>query len=232
MFYYYQIRNHHYKTEKLPLILCPLCRTAGGMNMSIQQKYYWMIGPMSPSAKYAIAWCEHCGNYIPKVKWTDEMDAFYVNLKRDLTTPRRLYRGLWVMPLLIITFIGIIFLVINLTDSRQKSNAVAVKEAILHPHPGDIFQVIHSGGGTATYTYFKVDHSDGDDLYLLPSSVQKPDMNGWDDVPTEKGAYTGQPLLVSIARSGADDMFSYGADNHDYGIVYGVWKDGQLTKKY
>lgn len=232
MFYYYQIRNHHYKTEHLPLLLCPLCRTAGGMNMSIQQKYYWMIGPMSPSSKYAIAWCEHCGNYIPKVKWTDEMDAFYVKLKKGLITPRRLYRGLWVMPLVIAAFVGAIFLVINISNSRREGHAAVVKEAILHPHPGDIFQVIHSENGTASYTYFKVDHNDGDKLYLLPCSVQKPDMKEWDNVPADAAAYVQPPLAVSIAQAADNDMFTYGKNGTEYGIVYGVWKDGELIKKY
>lgn len=232
MFYYYQLRNHHYKTETLPLLLCPLCLTAGNMHMSIQQKYYWMIGPMAPSSKYAIAWCEHCGNYIPKVKWTDEMDTFYVRLKRDFTTPRRLYRGLWVMPLIVAAFIIILFLSFNISNSRQRNHAAAVTDAILHPHPGDIFQIIHSKGNTPIYTYFKVDHTNGDSLYLLPSDVEKPDMKEWDDVPTESGAYGQPPIVVSISQTGADDKFTYGKDNHDYGIVYGVWKDGKLIKKY
>ena len=233
MFYYYQLRNHHYKTESLPLILCPLCLSAGGISMSIQQKYYWMIGPMAPSSKYAIAWCEHCNNYIPNVKWTDEMDLFYTRLKRDLQTPRRLYRGLWVMPLVLVAFIGTILLVINISNSRHQSRAAAVTEAIQHPQKGDIFQVIRSSGGNTTvYTYFRVDHIEGDNLYLIPSTVQKPDMEAWDDVPTEAAAYTQPPLIVSISKTGDGDMFTYGEDGRDYGIVYGVLKNGELIKKY
>ncbi len=194
-----------------------------------------MIGPMSPSSKYAIAWCAHCNNYIPKVKWTDEMDIFFTRLKRDIKTPRRLYRGLWVMPLILVAFVGTILLVINISNSNHQSRAAAVKEAVLHPHPGDIFQVIQSGGNSnnsAVYTYFKVDHADGDNLYLIPSTVQKPDMTDWDNVPTEAGAYTKPPLVISLSKTDDGDMFTYGDNGREYGIVYGVWKNGELIKKY
>lgn len=233
MFYYYQLRNHHYKTESLPLILCPLCLHAGSVSMSLMQKYYWMIGPVTPSSKYAIAWCEHCGNYIPKVKWSDEMDLFYNYLKKGIKTPSRLYRGLWVVPLVLAAFIGTLFLVFNISDSRQKDRAATVTEAVMHPQRGDIFQVItNSAGNTAVYTYFKVDHSDGGSLYLLPCTVQRTDMKEWDDVPAEADAYTPPLLVVSLSKTGDGDMFTYGSNGRNYGIVYGVWKEGKLTKKY
>jgi hypothetical protein len=233
MIYYYQIRNHHYKTEPVPQVTCPLCNTTGGMSMSIQQKYVWMIGPMAPSARYAIAQCTHCENLIPKVKWTDEMDAAYQLLKRDITTPRRLYRGMIVLPLLLIAFIGAILFTISSSAGRQKNHAAAVKEGIRHPSPGSIFQVIHSAGGNSYYTYFKVARSDSDSLYLLPAHVQKTDMTDWDKVPTEAGAYEQQPLAVSISKTSSDDMFTYGSSNApEYGIIYGIWKNGELIKKY
>ncbi|RYY25635.1 MAG: hypothetical protein EOP41_05080, partial [Sphingobacteriaceae bacterium] len=74
MFFYYQVRTHHYKTEAVPQLACPVCTVAGQLHISILQKYMWVLGPVAPSAKYAIAYCENCGNYVPKVKWTDEMD--------------------------------------------------------------------------------------------------------------------------------------------------------------
>lgn len=233
MIYYYQLRNLHHKTAAIPRVTCPLCNTTGGLSMSIQQKYVWMIGPMAPSAKYAIAQCAHCEQLIPKVKWTDEMDAAYQLQKKDVKTPRRLYQGIIVMPLLLIGFIGAILLTVRSRSNRQKKQASAVKEAILHPAPGNIFQVIHSAGGSTYYTYFKVQGSAGDSLYLLPSNVQKSDMTNWDNVPTGTDAYERQPLTVSISKSGNDDMFTYGSRNApEYGIIYGIWKNGELIKKY
>ena len=232
MIYYYQVRNHHYKTEKVPLVICPLCRTAGDVHMSIQQKYIWMLGPMAPSSKYAIAYCEHCGNYIPKVKWTNDMDIVYQPLKKGLVTPRRLYRGLWVFPLVVAAFVGIILLVISITDGRQRSNAAAVKEAIANPHPGDVFQVIRNRSNTLDYTYLKVTRSNGDSLYLLPSNVHLTDRKGWNDVPTEASAYEAQPMVFSLSKSAAEEMFTYGDMPAEYNMVYGVWKNGELIKKY
>lgn len=232
MFYYYQIRNHHYKTETVPLVICPLCHTAGFMHMSVQQKYYWMIGPMAPSSKYAIAWCEHCNNYIAKVKWTNDMDNAYQLLKVGLHTPRRLYRGLFVFPLAIAAFIGIIMLVINLTDNHHANNAAAVKEAIAHPHTGDIFQILQSDGTHINYTYYKVTSAEGDKVSLSPSTVHKADMNGWDNVPLEANAYQPHEESFSISESAKDDMFLLQGDHPEYNMVYGVYKDGELIKKY
>lgn len=232
MFYYYQIRNHHYKTEAVPLVLCPLCRTAGAMRMSVQQKYYWMVGPVAPSSKYAIAWCENCNNYIPKVKWTDDMDNAYQALKVGLHTPRRLYRGLLVFPIVVAAFIGVILLVINISDARHKNNAALVKEAVMHPHPGDIFQVLQSNGSVYDYTYYKVSRAEGDQIYLLPSIVHKKDTKKWDNVPVQKSDYATEEKLFSIARSAADDMFQTDGEHPEYNMIYGVYKDGELTKKY
>ncbi|MBE7174480.1 MAG: hypothetical protein INR73_28165 [Williamsia sp.] len=235
MFYYYQLRNHHYKTEALPLLLCPLCLHAGSVSMSVMQKYYWLAGPLAPSSRYAIAWCEHCGNYIPKVKWSDEMDLFYNHLKKGTSTPPRLYLGLWVMPLLTAAFVGVLLLAINVSNSRSQSRAAAVTDAVMHPQPGTIFQVVTTtDSNTPLYTYFKVDHAAGDSLYLLPCNVQRTDAMDWDDVPTAAGSYIQPPFVVSLpdTAGGSSDMFTWGSQGHKYAIVEGVWTEGKLLKKY
>lgn len=191
-----------------------------------------MIGPMMPSSKYAIAWCEHCNQYIPKVKWTDEMDIAYQALKHGLKTPRRMYRGLLFIPLGVAAFIGIISLIISLVDNRHKSNAAAVTKAIAHPHPGDIFQILRSNGSQVVYTYFKVSHTNGDSIYLKPSTVQKSDSKDWDDVPVKESDYQTGEASFSISQSAKNDMFLEEGEHKEYDMVWGVWSDGKLTKKY
>lgn len=233
MFYYYQIRTHHYKTEAVPAVTCPLCKTTGGLSMDLQQKYTWMVGPWAPSLKYAIAQCSHCENLIPRVKWTDEMDEAFQRFKKGLKTPARFYRGLWVFPLILAAFAGAIFLVAGISNNRQKHNAASVKQSILSATPGQVFQVINSSNGQASYMYFKVERSEGDSLYLLPSVTQRVDMVGWDEVPVEPAAYRSQAIVVSKSRSASEDLFLFdSAGVPHYGMVYGVFKDGELTKKY
>jgi hypothetical protein len=233
MFYYYQIRNHHYKTEAAPYVKCPLCGRPGFMHMSIMQKYTWMIGPLAPMAKYAIAWCENCGQYIPRVKWTDEMDTAYVGLKQGLKTPTRLYRGLWVMPLIIVAFIGTLLTVIYTTNHRQQNNQSFVKEVTANPQPGDIFQINHSMGQSTYYTYFKVARTTGDSVYIQEAAEHPTDMKDWDkEVPTNPTAYVPEEMAFSLSKLREMDMFTWGPNGTEYGLVWGVWRNGQLHKKY
>jgi hypothetical protein len=235
MFIYYQIRRHHYKTEAVPYVTCPVCHTEGYLQMSILQKYMWQLGPVAPSAKYAIAWCEHCENYVPKVKWTDAMDQAFRSLKQGLKTPLRLYRGLIVIPLLAALLIGGILLFVKVKDHKQHNNQALIKEAILHPRAGDIFQITHTDGTHADYTYFKVVNSKGDSIYVQPSKIHLTDvknMKQWDEIPTSSNDYEAQPVSFSIAASQESDMFTYRTQPVQYGMVWSLWRDGTLYKKY
>ena len=234
MVYYYQIRNYHHKTEAVPAITCPLCNERGQMQMSILQKYTWMIGPMVPSAKYAIAWCEHCNQYIPRVKWTEEMDERYVQLKKGLKTPARLYRGLWVMPLLLAALIGGILLAVSISTGRHESNQAYVLQATLQPQVGDIFQVNHSQGQSTYFTYYKVTRTGTDSVYVQEATEHPADMEDWDDIPTSPGAYSTSIKSFSLATiKSMDGMFSMEENGTPaFGLVFGVWRDGKLHKKY
>ncbi|WP_462264558.1 hypothetical protein [Mucilaginibacter sp.] len=235
MFYYYQIRRHHHKTEAVPYVTCPVCHTDGYLHMSILQKYRWQLGPIAPSGKYAIAWCEHCGNYIPKVKWTDAMDQAFRKMKQGLKTPLRLYRGLVVYPLVIAAVVGIALLVFKVKDHKQQGNQALVKDAILHPHQGDIFQITHTDGTNTYYTYFKVASTRGDSVYFYPSKVRVTDvknMKAWDNIPTAGSDYETRPIGFSISAAKESDMFTYATQPVQYGMVWSLYRDGTLYKKY
>lgn len=235
MFFYYQIRNHPHKTEAVPQVICPVCHTAGHMQISILQKYMWLLGPIAPSSKYALAFCEHCNNYIPKVKWTDEMDSVFHDLKKGLKTPGRRYRGLIVFPLIIVVFIGAILLFTKVNRNKQQNNQALIKEAIAHPRKGDIFQINQSDGTSINYTYFKVGDSQGDSVYIYPSTVHLTDvknMDKWDEVPLTDDAYEKTPVAFSISQAQTSDMFMYNTQPAQYGTVWSLYRDGQLYKKY
>ena len=235
MFFYYQIRNHHYKTEAAPHITCPVCHTAGGVHISIMQKYMWVLGPIVPSGKFAMALCEHCNNYVPKVRWTDEMDSTFQSLKQGLKTPGRLYRGLVVFPLAIALIIGAIVLFTKVKSNKQQNNQALIKEAIAHPRKGDIFQINQSDGTNTNYTYFKVAESRGDSVYIYPSTVHLTDMKNmdqWDEIPVADDAYEKTPISFSISQAQTSDMFMYNTQPAQYGIVWSLYRDGQLYKKY
>jgi hypothetical protein len=235
MFFYYQVRTHHHKTENVLQTACPLCHATGHLYMSIMQKYMWVLGPVAPSAKYAVAFCEHCNNYIPKVKWTNEMDSVYRNLKKDVKTPRRLYRGLIVFPLAIAVLIGAILLFAKVDRHKQDNNQALIKEAIAHPRKGDIFQITHTDGTHVNYTYFKVARVEGDSIYVNESNIYITDpkkMKEWDEIPTNNNAYGTAQVGFSISQAQAADMFTYATQPVRYGIVWSLYRDGQLYKKY
>lgn len=232
MFFYYQIRNHHYKTEAIPYLTCPVCSVSGHLHMSILQKYMWQLGPVAPSSKYAIAYCESCSNYVPKVKWTDEMDSAYRSLKQGLKTPLRLYRGLLVFPLLVMSLIGGTLLFIKYKDVKRVDNKAFIAQAVAHPLAGDIYQITHTDGQNTYYTYFKVTRSSGDSIYFNPSKIRIKDVKVWDDIPMDATAYEPKEIAFSISESQKDDMFKYHTQPEEYGMIWGLWKDGKLYKKY
>lgn len=235
MFFYYQIRNHPHKTVAVPEVTCPLCHTAGHVQMNFMQKYAWVLGPIVPSGKFAMAFCEHCNNYVPAVRWTDEMDTVFQNHKRELKTPRRLYRGLIVFPLAMVVIIGAIILFTKVKGNKQQANQALVKEAIAHPRKGDIFQINQSDGTNTNYTYFKVASTRGDSVYIYPSTVHLTDMKDmkqWDEIPVADDAYEKTPIAFSIKQAQTSDMFMYNTQPAQYGIVWSLYRDGQLYKKY
>ena len=235
MFFYYQVRNHHYKTEAVAHVACPICHTTGHLHISIMQKYMWVLGPVAPSGKFAMAFCEHCNSYIPKVKWTDEMDSAYQGLKHGLKTPRRLYRGLIVFPIVMALIIGTILIYMKVNKNKQQNNQALIVDAVAHPHKGDIFQITHSDGTNTYYTYFKVAGSRGDSIYFNPSSVHITDikkMKEWDEIPVEDNAFEETQLGFSISQSQRSNMFIYNTEPAQYGIIWSLYRDGHLYKKY
>jgi hypothetical protein len=192
----------------------------------------WVLGPISPSFKYAIAYCENCSNYIPKVKWTNEMDSSYQSLKQGLATPARLYRGLIVFPLTVLLVIITAMLFVKYGNAKKQDNTTLINDAIVHPHHGDIFQITHTDGTNVYYTYFRVAGSKGDSIYFNPSKVHLKDIKAWDDIPTNNSAYEPQQVGFSIKESQAKNMFVYNTQPIQYGMVWSLWKDGKLYKKY
>jgi hypothetical protein len=232
MFFYYQVRTHHHKTEVVEQLTCPLCHTAGQVHISVLQKYMWVLGPIAPSGKYAVAYCEHCNQYIPKVRWTNEMDKDFNLLKKDVKTPGRLYRGLIVFPLAVAAIIGVTLLVVKSRNNKQQDNQALVKDAIAHPHAGDIFQITHTDGTKADYTYFKVTGTKGDSVFVKPGKTHLNDVKEWDNIPEDDSAYEGQTIGFSIRESQASDMFKFATEPPQYGLVWSVYRDGKLYKKY
>jgi hypothetical protein len=235
MFFYYQVRTHHHQTEAVPQLTCPVCHTTGHLQMSIMQKYMWVLGPIAPSGKYAVAFCEHCNNYIPKVRWTDEMDSAYQRLKQGIKTPGRLYRGLIVFPLAMALIIGAVMLYVKTSNNKKEDNQALIKEAIKNPQKGDIFQITQSDGTHTNYTYFKVASSRGDSIYFNPSKVHITDMKKmkeWDEIPVAADAYETTQIGFSISQSQAADMFTYATQPAQYGMVWSLYRNGTLYKKY
>ncbi len=111
MIIFIQHRSHHHKTVTVPNEACPLCQEKGKLKLNIMQKYQWIIGPMTPLLKYGVLECDACDKTIPNKKWTDSLDAIYTKEKATVKTPARMWRGMWVLPLIFLMAIAIIKIV-------------------------------------------------------------------------------------------------------------------------
>ncbi|MEC5146001.1 hypothetical protein [Chitinophaga sp. 212800010-3] len=211
MFIVYQIRSIEHVTQHFPDLACPLGKQ-GGVTIVVMQRYVAWIGPMMPSAKYGIAFCDD-GEKIPSSKWTPEIRQQYKALKAGTRTPLRLWRGMIV--LLSIIAVGIIWGVIA-THFRKKNEQVSA-EYLAHPQAGDIFYA--STGGTLVidgnsaqqsgqvFALFKVQKVDGDSIFLLQGNARRvstPDhyineyeSGFWNKLEDETSSYSTVPIIVS-----------------------------------
>jgi hypothetical protein len=114
-------RSHHHKTISLPNETCPLCQEKGKLKLLLMQKYQHVFGPMTPLPKYGVLECDACDQTIPNQKWNDNLDNIYKKEIAQIKTPARMWRGIWVLPLIFVSVIGVIKIA-SVFDSGRKSD--------------------------------------------------------------------------------------------------------------
>ncbi|NLR59177.1 hypothetical protein HGH93_13765 [Chitinophaga polysaccharea] len=213
MFIIYEIRTQEHKTVAHPEVTCPLCQQQGGVHIAIRQRYIWWLGPICPTRKFGIAWCERCDEKIPNVKWSKPLEQAYRNDRSSVKTPLRLWRGMLVIGGLLAT-LSVVAMV------KTKIRAVdtsAQTEYFAHPQVGDIYYA-HTGGElkvegnsassvNEVYALFKVVKVDGDSVFVVQGNGSRVSTAGniineytsgfWDDIEKETTAYSAYPIIIS-----------------------------------
>jgi hypothetical protein len=72
-------------------------------------------------------------------------------------------------------------------------------------------------------------------VYVNPSNrhfTNPKDMKKWDEIPTEADAFEPEQLAFSISATQKTDMFTYATQPIEYGMVWSLYRDGTLYKKY
>lgn len=148
---------------------CPHCGTQNSIDMHVFQKYahvFWI--PFFPMKKLGISQCSHCKQALFPEQMPMSLKTIYGDLKAQSKTPIWTFTGLALVAVLIIA--------IFINDRRNdQKNA----QLILTPQAGDIFEI---EGKNYRYTLFKVDHVQGDTVYIRASNYEVNKVSGLDDL--------------------------------------------------
>jgi hypothetical protein len=223
MFIVYQIRSVEHTRKHYPGLACPLANGGDGVTIAVLQRYVWFVGPMMPSLKFGIAFCDN-GEKIPTSKWTPEITAKYKELKATTKTPLRMWRGMIVIPAFILVLAGFA----QIAKHTKSNNDKALAAFVASPEPGDIFYantggtlVRNENSATTTndvYALFKVVKINGDSIFLLRgnasrvSTAEKPinpyTSGFWSDLKKETTDFSTTPEIISLQSLKQYQFFS------------------------
>ncbi|RQO67720.1 hypothetical protein DBR43_24700 [Pedobacter sp. KBW06] len=239
MFFIYQIRTLTHKVTPCNDLSCPLCGSKAGLELAILQKYAWFLMPMWPEGKFGVAYCGSCQQKIPNVKWTDELEERYYQLKKQTKTPLNLWRGLFINPLLLAAFIGVIagtvYILAQGNKRNQIENKVLLSEYIAAPKAGDLYRVavlVTEPTPSYNYTYFRYMNISGDTLFVEKLKTGLPTYGSWDQLnTTEPNAFDGKkiPLSHSVFKKNQDFLIMGEETIHIF--FKGVDRAGQTLVK-
>lgn len=222
MIFFYQIRTLLHQVTACADLTCPLCGSRGGVEIGIYQKYAWMIMPMWPEHKFGMASCTRCDHIIPNLSWTDDLEQRYYQLKAETRTPLKLWRGILINPLLLLTFAGMIgglvFLLAGKNKQRQTEDKVLLAKYIAAPKAGDLYRtMVYKNGATPgfDYTYFRYAGISGDTLFVEKLKQEIHTYGDWDKLATNQpDAFERKkiPLKYTVFKKNQDFMV-FGDDN-------------------
>ena len=230
----YQVRHYKHTEAPCPSITCPVCKQAGGVSLAVYQKYVWMLGPIMPSAKYGLAGCIRCGEPIPNVRWTADMETAFRRLKAPLKTPRRLWRGMTALLIIIVALLGtgVVLFQQKRNDFRTRQKLKA--EMASAPKAGDIYQVIvPDNGGNIWYTYARFSRLAGDTLFVSLHNRTNPPGDQWKGLDTDSpDAFRQQEVPLSFTSFKKDQSMRILTTPGQTMTLWGLKRGGQLIKVF
>lgn len=190
----YNIAARCHAVRLVPELACPLCGTAGGVEMSVFQEYLGVFGlPVTPMARFGAAYCHHCRQPIPRKSNKEGLrSAFEAVAATVPRSPLRAYAGTIVWVLIAVAGLGG-FAVAKVQQQARQETRAQMLARMADPKPGDIDLVtVYPRGGLA-YTLFKVVSVSGDNVTLRVHRETK----SYQEVPLEAQAFSAFSLKDS-----------------------------------
>lgn len=154
----YGMRSSLQKTE-LIADNCPNCNTSNSVQMNVFQQYahiFWI--PVFPVGKTGVSQCMHCRQILKLKEMPASIKLGYENLQTHVKIPAWTFSGLLLIALAVIGF--------SIAD-KQKASKVSHMMTSLKKN--DILEVKIRDN---EYTLFKVDHVDGNLVYVAINKFQ------------------------------------------------------------
>jgi hypothetical protein len=234
MFLFYQIRTLTHTTTDCPGITCPLCGKTGGVRLSIRQRYAWLLGPIAPSPKFGLASCSNCGQQIPAVQWTDELEKTYRTELSKVKTPLRLWRGTWMIPLVIALVVTGGSWLLSQRGRSQQKKATLFTEYVTHPQDGDLYRIVVPGKNGATYySYAKYLRTAGNTIFVALHRQLNPADRQWEGMDTGSAdAFDVQEIPVSRTMLEQSALLSVPGRPNMTMTVWAMERNGTLVSRF
>lgn len=213
----YQIRKYLHKSVDLPNQTCCNCKTEGSLRMYVSQKYTWLISPMFPSVKLAEIRCEKCGHLFPSINWTKEQQETGEKEIANTKTPAWMWRGLYILPLIVVATIGIFILVLKNTGNAYEEEINLRNERLKNLHAGQTLYLFDFKAKSVekANTFSYIEKIDGDTIFLKDYKRETGMLEGWqkmhinDFAPYELSNETRKLSKKRIFDNDQGDLFDF-----------------------
>jgi hypothetical protein len=235
MIIFYEIRSQLLKTVDLKEETCPLCKHKGKIQMHILQKYMHMFGPINPLGKYGQLECDACDTAIPASKWNKDLDAAYKVYKAAAETPKRLWRGTWVLG----TLITSMFVFATIADKypellgrhNTEKSSKELNEKLNFVKEDDVLAIDFADWKTVEdlktmYGIIKIVKIEGDNVTIKTYSDRFGDLDFIDDLKKaalDSNKFSSENIIVSLHQLTKNKQImqanGHSIGSHIYGFI-------------
>jgi hypothetical protein len=235
MIIFYQIRSQLLKTVDVKNEACPLCKETGKLKLNILEKYMHLFGPINPLGKYAVLECDACDKDIPAKNWNDKLDAIYKKTKAETPTPKRLWRGAWVLGIVLGFIFGFGIIAQKYPELLDRHNTEQsskdVNEKLNSVKEGDVLAIDFADWETVDdlktmYGMIKIVKIEGDNVTIKEYSDRFGDLDFIDDLKKadlDTNKFSTEDIIVSLHQITKNKQVmqanGHSIGSHIYGFI-------------
>jgi len=175
---------------------CSNCGNQFCIDVIIYQKWvhvFWV--PFFPNGKTGASHCTKCNQVLPPNQMPATIKATYDQLLKQAKAP------IWTW----VGSAGVVFLIAAMTIVGIRNDAKN-KEYVAAPQVGDIYEIKTEDN---MYTLYKVEHIEGDSLFVRINEYETNRATGLDDLK-RKGEKAYSPVLLPYSKKEIKEMFDKG----------------------